>query len=145
MSDRIAGIVLLVGAIVYGFGALRLKASFGSDPLGPKLFPLILAVALALMALAIIIRVDPDPKWFSPGAFLNLVVVCISFIVYAYLLVPLGFVAATAVETGFVSQRFGARWWQAAVTGIVASLTMYALFVYGLGIPLPLGWVFGDR
>lgn len=145
MTDRITGIVLLIFAIVYGFGASRLKVGFGSGPLGPKGFPYLLAVTLAVVAILIIIRTDPDPPWLDGRAWLNLVVVSLSFIAYAYLIVPIGFIAATALETGFVSQRFGARPWQAALTGLLGSLALYVLFVYGLGISLPIGRLFGGR
>ncbi|UCH27811.1 MAG: tripartite tricarboxylate transporter TctB family protein [Trueperaceae bacterium] len=145
MTDRIAGVILVLLALWYGFGASRLKAGFGADPLGPKVFPFMLAITLFLVALAIIFRVDPNPPWPRLGTWFNLVFVTISFIAYAYLLVPIGFIAATTLETTFVSQRFGAKAWQAIVTGLLASLGMYVLFVYALGIPLPVGRVFGGR
>lgn len=145
MTDRVTGIVLLVLAGLYGFGASRLKAGFGSGVLTPKDFPLLLAAALALMALGIIFRPDPDATLPKGRSWLTLIIVSLSFLAYAYLIVPLGFIVATALETGFVSERFGAKLWQAALTGVVASLVMYALFVYVLGIPLPLGRLFGGR
>ena len=145
MTDRITGLVLLAFAILYGFGASRLKAGFGSGPLGPKGFPLLLAITLGIVAIFILFRPDPDAALPKRRAWFDLVAVSASFLVYAYLLVPLGFILSTALETGLVSQRFGAKLWQAALTGIVASLAMYALFVYALDIPLPRGRVFGGR
>lgn len=144
-SDRITGLVLLGLALLYGFGAARLKAGFGSGPLGPRGFPLLLAVCLGLVAIGIFFKNDISPERFKASSFLNLMIVSASFLAYAYLLVPVGFIAATTLETGFVSQRFGAKLWQAALTGLVASLAMYALFVYALGIPLPTGRIFGGR
>ena len=145
MTDRITGVVLLVLAALYGFGALRLEAGFGSGVLTPKDFPLLLAAALALFALGIIFRPDPDAELLKGRSWLNLVIVSLSFVAYAYLIVPIGFIAATTLETGFVSQRFGAKLWQAAVTGLAVSLVLYVIFVYGLGISLPIGRVFGGR
>lgn len=122
-----------------------MQVGFGSGPLGPKGFPLLLAICLGLVALGIFFKNDLSPERFSGRAWLNLVVVSVSFLAYAYLLVPIGFIAATSLETGFVSQRFGAKLWQAALTGILASLAMYVLFVFALGIPLPTGRIFGGR
>lgn len=145
MSDRIAGILIVLFALFYGLEALRLKSGFASGPIGPKEFPLILAAALVVTALFLLFTVDPEPDWPLRSSWLNLGVVVASFVAYAYLLVPTGFIAATTLATGLVSQRFGAKAWQALVTGFVASLALYVLFVYALGIPLPVGKIFGAR
>jgi len=145
MTDRITGIVLLVFAALYGFGAFRLKAGFGAGPVGPKGFPIMLAIVLAIVAIGIILRTDPDPIWLKRGAWVNIVTASISFIIYAYLLVPIGFIISTTLVTGFISQRFGAIWWRALLTGFASSLALYALFVFALDIPLPIGRVFGGR
>ena len=144
-SDRITGLVLLGLALVYGVGAARVKVGFGSGPLGPKGFPLLLAVCLGLVALGIFFKNDISPERFKRKSWLDLLLVSASFLAYAYLILPIGFIVATTLETSFVSQRFGAKLWQAAVTGVLASLAMYALFVYALGIPLPTGRIFGGR
>ena len=145
MTDRITGIVLLLFAFLYGWGASRIRIGFGSDPLGPKAFPYMLAITLGIIAIFIILRTDPEPKWISARSWLNLIFVFISFIAYAYLLVPLGFILATTLETGFVGQRFGAKWWLALIVGLASSLIMYVLFVYALNLPLPIGKLFGAR
>jgi len=143
MSDRLAGIVLVIVSFLYGLGALRLKTGFISDPIGPKTFPLILATSLAILGFVILLLRDPEPVWPGRSAWLNMGLAVLSFVIYAYLLVPIGFIAATTLATGFVSQRFGGRLWQALVTGVAVSLALYALFVFTLGIPLPTGKVFG--
>lgn len=145
MTDRITGIILLVFALLYGFGALRLKAGFGSGPVGPKGFPIMLAIVLAIVAVGIFLRTDPEPSWLKRGAWVNIGAASISFIIYAYLLVPIGFIISTTLVTGFISERFGANWWRALLTGFASSLALYALFVFALDIPLPIGRVFGGR
>ncbi|MCA9837993.1 MAG: tripartite tricarboxylate transporter TctB family protein [Trueperaceae bacterium] len=143
MSDRIAGIVILIFALWYGFGASRLKAGFGSGPIGPKNFPLMLALLLALVAIAIIVTGSSfKPKWPKRENWLDIWLVIASFVAYAYLIVPIGFIAATTLETGLVSQRFGAKWWQALATGFGISVALYALFVWVLGVSLPIGRIF---
>jgi putative tricarboxylic transport membrane protein len=142
VSDRIAAIVLLVFALYYGFEAWRLESGFGSGVVEPKDFPLLLAGGLLLFAIGILFRADPDPEWFNMPQWLDVVVLTASFAVYAYLLVPIGFLAATTLETSLVSWRFGAKPWQAVVAGLCSSAALYALFVFGLGIPLPRGRMF---
>lgn len=143
MSDRITGVVLLLFALWYGFGASRLKAGFGSGPIGPKDFPIILAIFLGIIGLAILITGSSfKPRWPKGASWLDVGLVIASFVAYAYLIIPIGFIAATTIETGLVSQRFGAKWWQALLTGLIISLTLYALFVWVLGVSLPTGRLF---
>lgn len=145
MSDRIAGSVILLFAIWYGFETSRLETGFLSGGLTPRQWPYALAVALAVLAIVIIVRVDPDPVWPPLATMFNIFGVALSFVLYAYFLVIIGFLIATTLEASFLSQRFGAKPLQAISVGVGASLLLYAIFVFGLGIPLPLGRVFGGR
>jgi hypothetical protein len=38
---------------------------------------------------------------------------------------------------------FQGKLWKGLVTGVVSSLLLYSMFVHLLGIPLPLGKIFG--
>jgi putative tricarboxylic transport membrane protein len=145
MTDRITGIVLLIFAIIYGFGATRLKVGFGSGVIGPKDFPIMLAVILGIIALAMMIKTDPNPTWPSLKSWLNLITIVVSFIIYAYLIRILGFILATTLSTAFLSYKFSAKWWQALIVGLSSSLLMYAIFVFGFDLGLPLGTIFGGR
>ena len=145
MSDRIAGSIILLFSIWYGFEASQLKLGFLSGGLTPRQWPYALAVAMAVLAIVIMIRVDPEPKWPSLPQFADIFGVAVSFVVYAYFLVIVGFIIATTIETAFLSQRFGAKPLQAIMVGVGASLLLYVIFVFGLGIPLPLGRIFGGR
>jgi putative tricarboxylic transport membrane protein len=142
-TDRIAGIVIIVFALLYGFEATRLKAGFGSGAIGPKDFPLFLAGLMLLMGIGLLISGSSfKASWPNQKSWLDVTLVVGSFIAYAYLIVPIGFIAATTLETGLVSHRFGAKWWQALATGFGISVALYALFVWGLGVSLPIGKVF---
>ncbi len=145
MTDRITGIVLLIFAIVYGFGATRLKVGFGSGIIGPKDFPIMLAIILGVIALGMMVKVDPNPTWPKPKSWLNLITIVASFIVYAYLIRILGFILSTTLSTAFLSYKFSAKWWQALIVGLSSSLVMYVIFVFGFDLGLPLGTIFGGR
>ncbi len=145
MSDRLAGAIILIFAVWYGLEAFRLKPGFGFSALGPKDFPLLLAVVLVITASAIFLRPDPEPEWPALRPWADIGLLLVSFVGYAYMLVPVGFVIATTLETGFVSQRFGAKPLQALLVGLISSFALYALFVYALKIPLPIGRVFTGR
>ena len=142
MSDRNAAILVLIFSFFYGLEAYRLKSGFGSDSVGPRGFPLMLAAILAVLGIVLLFK-KPTPKnWPNAKSWLNIVLALVSFVIYAYLLLPLGFIASTTLQTGFLSQRFGAKYWQALLLGLGSSIFLYLLFVYALQIPLPTGKLF---
>ncbi len=143
MTDRIVGALLWGLALWYGLEAVRLKVGFVTDPVGPKAFPLLLAGLLALTSTYLLWRPDPEPAWPQAPVWLNAGLALGSLVGYAYLLVPLGFVLATTLEVGFLGLLFGGRARASFPAAFALALGLYALFVWGLGIPLPLGRVFG--
>lgn len=142
MSNRITAILIIIFSFIYGLEAYRLKSGFGSDSVGPRGFPIILAILLAILGIMLIFRQDSIKNWPNLQSWVSISLALISFIIYAYLLVPIGFIASTTLETSFLSQRFGAKIWQAVLLGLGSSLFLYFLFVYALQIPLPIGKIF---
>ncbi len=138
-SDRIIGVLLLSLSVAYGFEARSLEADFLADPLGPKAFPLLLAAALGIFSLYLILRPDPDPKWPPRNVLLGQGLMLLSFVVYSYALAPLGFLLSTTLEMGALSRLFGASWGRGLLAGALLAGALYVIFVFGLGIPLPLG------
>ncbi|WP_293174433.1 tripartite tricarboxylate transporter TctB family protein [Oceanithermus sp.] len=140
-SDRIVGVLLLLLSIGYGLEALRLQADTGylADPLGPRAFPLLLAAGLAVLSLYLISRPDLDPAWPPPRVLRGQLAMLVSFVVYSYALAPLGFLLATTLEMAFLSRLFGASWRTGLQGGLGLAVVLYVIFVFGLGIPLPLG------
>ena len=63
MSDRIFGIFGVLLAIGFAAAALTIEESFLSDAVGPKGFPLIIAVVLGLSSAVIALKPDPEPIW----------------------------------------------------------------------------------
>lgn len=143
MTDRITGGLLLIVTLGYGYQAYHLKVGFMSDPIGPKAFPLIIAGLLTLISLYLLVKPDEEPDWPVWKVWRNKSFVLISFVFYAYALVSLGFLLATTLEITFLAFMFQGKPWKGLVTGIVSSLLLYTMFVHILGIPLPLGKIFG--
>lgn len=138
-TDRIAGALLLLVSAGYGLEAYRLQADFLADPLGPRAFPLLLAASLALFSLYLLVRPDPDPAWPPPHVLRGQLGMLASFVVYSYALAPLGFLLATTLEMAWLSRLFGASWRTGLLGGLGLAVVLYVIFVFGLGIPLPLG------
>jgi putative tricarboxylic transport membrane protein len=143
MADRIVGLLLFFGAVAYAWMASRLEVGFFADTVGPKPFPYIIGAGMALSSLYLMLRPDPSPSWPGRSFWLPFALVLLSLVAYAYLLVPLGFIIATSLEMILLSLIFGAKPLQAALGGMGFSGLIYLLFTYGLGVPLPVGKIFG--
>lgn len=137
LSDRIAGAILLVLAIAYGLGASNFQVSFG-DPVGPAAFPRLLAVPMALFALALLIRPDPDPVWKAAAGVRQLLTVAVLF-AYPFVIEPLGFPLSTGIGAALLARVLGAPWGPAAALGLALGFGLFALFDMLLGLPLPFG------
>jgi putative tricarboxylic transport membrane protein len=70
-SDRIfAGIVLAMGLGML-WGTTQIEESFIQDPLGPKAFPGLIAVLMAVSAVVMFFKPDADPHWPGCSSSLN--------------------------------------------------------------------------
>jgi putative tricarboxylic transport membrane protein len=137
LSDRIAGAILLAAAAWYGWAASSYQQSF-SDPVGPSLFPQLVAVPLGLLALALIVRPDPDPAWLHGSHTLRQGATLLILVAYPALLEPLGFPLSTFLGTLLLARVLGATWLQSTLTGLAVGVGLFLTFDTLLGLPLPL-------
>lgn len=143
MSDRIFGVIGLLLAAFYGWQATLIQESFISDPVGPKAFPIIIAIVFALASLVFVLRPDPAPEWPAVGRLFEIAVSVAVLVAYAYALPEVGFVLATAVAAAFLSWRLGAHPLAAVIAGIAISVGIYVVFHLILGLSLARGpWGF---
>jgi putative tricarboxylic transport membrane protein len=138
VSDRLTGLVLLVLAVAYGVTASGYQAMIG-DPLGPAVFPIVLAIPLGLLSLYLVVRPGPEADWPRGRALLKQVLALVAFVAYAYLLEPLGFLVSTFLAVVALGCLLGARLRQAAVAGAGIAVVLFVLFDSLLGLPLPAG------
>ena len=124
----------LVGAVLaqgYGLGSL-------SRP-GPGLWPMVVSVVIVVLSLALLLvgRGLDDSEQFSRASVLPLVGVA-TFIALAFLIPTLGF-ELPALGLCVVWLRFlgGESWRSTIVVSLGTVAAFYALFLYGLRIPLP--------
>jgi putative tricarboxylic transport membrane protein len=138
VSDRLTGLALLALAVAYGLAASGYQAMIG-DPLGPAVFPIVLAIPLGLLSLYLIVRPDPEPDWPRGRALLKQLLALVAFVAYAYLLEPLGFLVSTFLAVLVLGWLLGARLWQAGAAGVAIAVVLFVLFDTLLGLPLPAG------
>lgn len=139
MSDRILGGICVALAAFYIWGATQIQLSFISDPVGPRTFPIIIAVLVGLSGLVILLRPDPEPEWPAICRFVEIAAAVVVLVAYAQLLPELGFVISTAFAAAFLSWRLGAGSFQAMIAGILIAVGIYVVFHLILGLSLARG------
>ncbi|MDP2733863.1 MAG: tripartite tricarboxylate transporter TctB family protein [Hoeflea sp.] len=143
MSDRILGGLGLLLAIFFIWQATLIKESFISDPVGPKIFPIIIGVLFAVSSLAILFRPDEEPEWPEFSRLFEVGLTIAVMIAYAYALPTAGFVVSTAAAAAYLSWRLGTPPVKAVIAGVVIAIGIYVVFHLILGLSLARGpWGF---
>ncbi len=137
-KDLVAGCLLM--AFAAAFGGISWFYPFGNAAqMGPGFFPLILSGLLACLGLAVAVR-----GAVTPGEMMTVVrptrFVCalVSPLVFGALVRPLGFLAAAAIAA-FVGTlaASGMRMPVRLATSLALAVVTTAVFIWGLGLPLP--------
>lgn len=143
LNDRVLGFAALVIAVFLTVFGYNLESEFSYEPVGPKAFPLIIALIIGVCGLRLIMtggnNVEPNPKGANARIFTMLLYVA----VYAFLFQWLGFILSTALMTIFVARLFGGTWLKAVIGGICMGILFFLLFDKGLDVVLPTG-ILGD-
>ncbi|GED23556.1 tripartite tricarboxylate transporter TctB family protein [Halomonas halmophila] len=135
-GDRIAGAVLVVLALGAWWHAQSFVAGF-MQPVGPGVFPQLVSVPLGLLALYLMIRPGINHRWPSGASLCRQLGVLLVLGTYAAFIEPWGFVPTTLVTAVLLLRLFGANWRQALPYGVLLGVSLYLLFEFALGIPLP--------
>ena len=133
-------LLTLAGAVAAE--ARTFTVGFPTDPLGPAAFPLVAVGLLVVGGLAFLLEKGPVMESLEPDALARIGGASASFVAYAVLLGPMGFVPATTLEFGVLAWLFGGSPLRGLVAGVGFAVVLFAVFVYGLGLPLPLGVIF---
>jgi putative tricarboxylic transport membrane protein len=152
MTNRLvalaAGASILLAGMAIGAESTTFRVTYPTDPVGPAGFPLLAAALLALGGLTLLLeggigeRVPEEesvPVW-AGGA--RVIWACLAFAGYAVLLPLLGFVPATSMLFAALATLFGGRPRDGLLAGAVVAVVLFALFVWGLGLALPV-WPLG--
>ncbi|GHC23719.1 tripartite tricarboxylate transporter TctB family protein [Aidingimonas halophila] len=139
-ADRLLGIVLTGLAAFIAVQALRLNVPISYDPVGPKAFPLGLAILLAMLSLVLVFKPGEDGQWPHRALTLKILLVLGVMLIYALLFTRLGFIITTLMTVAMLARIFDASWNRALITGVVMSVGSFFLFTDALGISLPGGY-----
>lgn len=143
MSDRILGVACILLAVFFAYAASKTEISFLSDPVGPRLFPYVIATVLGLAGVYPILRPDAAPEWPAPGRLLEIGFAVAVMIAYTYALPEFGFVVSTSIAAGLLSWRLGAGPLAASIAGVGIAVSLFVAFRLVLGLSLAVGpWGF---
>lgn len=143
MNDRLLGIAALVLAAFMTWAGWDIEAPFAYEPVGPRAFPLLIALIIGLCGLRLAIKggnaVEPNPA----GANSRIALMVVFAAAYAFLFQWLGFIFATAIMTVAVGRLFGGSWTKTAIGGLVMGAFFFLLFDKVLDVVLPGGLLEG--
>jgi putative tricarboxylic transport membrane protein len=138
----IAAVVLVVLSGTFLVGVFDIRSPKGLDPAGPRFFPLLVTTAWLLLSLGYLVeglrsprsKDQGDRSWFEPVALSGLLVL------YAFLVVPLGYMLATALLFFVAARVLGSRQVaRDAIVAVVMAVAVYIAFTQFLDISLPEG------
>ena len=138
----VAAIVLVVLSATFLVGVFDIRSPKGLDPAGPRFFPLLVTSAWLLLSLGYLVEGLRSPRtankadrsWFEPVA------VSALLLLYAFLVVPLGYLIATALLFFAAARVLGSRQVvRDIIVAVVLSVIVYIAFTQFLDISLPEG------
>lgn len=138
MSEKIFCLLLFLGGSIYLFFSFKISAPFAYDPLGPRAFPLFLAIGLVLISGYRFFLLDNVRFQFSAGTIRSVCVV----VFYLVALHSLGFMLTTTVAVYAIARFVGASWMEGTLTGLIVAIVFYGVFYFLLGVDLPLGSIY---
>lgn len=136
MTDRITGLLVVVLALAYFVSATQLDEPFFADPMGPKLFPMVIASVAIICGIVMLVKPDQEPAWPGLATLGQIALAVVALIAYAYTLKPLGFLISTALVGGAISYLINANTKNAAVTGVCMSVFLFLIFKFIFGLSL---------
>ena len=146
----VSAVCILVGGFLV-FDALNLPGGYAKvDPVGPKLFPMVIGIGLVILALILAVAIprgsvgeadageDIDPDRPSDWRTVGLLVAI--FVATILLVIPLGWTITSALMFAASATVLGSNHYvRNLVIGVVLGLASFYAFYSGLGIPLPAG------
>ena len=141
--SRIAALILLAIAVVYGIAGATIEYAFSSDPLGPRAVPVMLAVILGGLSLLYLVWPGTVEAIPTGSALLRVLAIPAILAVSVALFEPIGFAGSTFVLTFATAVVFGAPLKYALPGAILQTLLWWTVFAYILQVYLPAGAIFG--
>jgi putative tricarboxylic transport membrane protein len=138
--DRAIGAILLLLAAAYGWLSRDIASTLVDDPLGPRFYPGILAVLLAICSAVLIARPSQRPAAGAAGETRRLLATIGMTAAYLIVMPIVGYALSTPIYLGALARLLGCRRARQIVATAIG-LTVVVGLVFGtmLGVRLPRG------
>ncbi|MBB1251146.1 tripartite tricarboxylate transporter TctB family protein [Rhizobium sp. G21] len=143
LTGRIAALILIALALVYGLGGSVIEYAFASDPLGPRVFPVALAVVLAGLSIFYFLKPGACEGFPTGPLLVKVLAIPVLTVISIALFEPAGFAASIFVLTLGTGYIFGAPLKLALIGAIGHAALWWLIFSYLLEVYLPAGMLFG--
>jgi putative tricarboxylic transport membrane protein len=141
-------LLVLGGYLVIGARSITVPGS--SNTVGPRAFPTMIGVLVAVVAIALAVRVwrgdradadtSEDVDADAPLTWRPVGIVALAFAVHALLINVVGWPLAVTLMFTVVAWALGARtWWRSALVGGAVAVIVWIVFARLLGVALPGG------
>lgn len=139
MSDRVFALVwLALCAVAAGIG-WQIEAAFSYEPIGPRAYPLLVIVLMALCAGCLACRRGDRADWPSAATLGRLSSLALLLLAYAAVFEWLGFPLASALLIVGIGRLFGGGWLACLLLGVISGIGLYYGFDRLLDVTLPAG------
>jgi len=142
-NNRTLGAMALLMAAILAIFGWGLVAPFAYEPVGPRAFPMITALVIAICGVILLVQGGGRAEPVNRKSLLGLILLCITLLIYATVFERLGYVLSTLLMSAVVALIFGAKPHQAVLSAVVLSVGSYLLFDHGLDVVLPTGLLGG--
>ncbi|HEX6292119.1 MAG TPA: tripartite tricarboxylate transporter TctB family protein [Herpetosiphonaceae bacterium] len=149
LGPRLVALALLAIGLVILVQTFQIRQGGGYSAIGPRFFPVIVALGLLLLSAIFLLRTTALPDldlmqqaaseeaathWPSVG------LIALALVVYAFGLGPLGYILATALFVPVVARMLGStHLLRDVLIGIMLGVIIYFGFTRVLGVRLPAG------
>lgn len=150
-AEKVTSLLLILFAVFIGVESRKYPLGTIDNP-GPGFLPLLLGVAMAVMAIALTVRVWKNgtakvhrPFWPEKGGLLKVSLTFVTILIFTTLLEITGYMINIFFLFLVLLRPIGRqKWiWSVAIS-LAAVLVSYLLFDKWLMIPLPRGIMFGS-
>jgi len=148
--DGYVALATILGAVFLIVDQYRMPTPSIPQTLGPGFVPIAVLMGLVFAALLVLIsslrgerkpdKADEPESQTSPAAYRKIGLVVLGLLVYAVILIPVGFIISTALLILWEARIFQkGRWIRNLIVGIGFSVLVFYLFVHVLEVMLPEG------
>jgi putative tricarboxylic transport membrane protein len=150
-AEKVTSLLLILFAVFIGFESRKYPLGTIDNP-GPGFLPLLLGVAMAVMAIALTVRVWKNgtakvhrPFWPEKGGFSKVSLTFVAILLFTALLEITGYMMNIFFLFLILLRPIGRQKWTLSISiSMGATLVSFLLFDKWLMIPLPRGIWFGN-